>query len=124
MDKWCGSRVKGKKCPIAIHTYNCTSFMLKKKFPLLWCRHHNTSEKSQKMMERGWELFHWRSHNLAVSHCSGHVHPSCQRQKYNCWKSAFLCSVKLIFTMSHISVWNTKLTDIHSHVCVYLYVYI
>lgn len=118
-DKWCGSRVKGKKCPRATHTYNCTSFMLKKTFPLLWCSHHNISEK---MMERGRELFHWKSHNLVVSHCSGHVHSSCQRQKYNCWKSAFLYWIKIMFTMSHISVWNTKFTNIHSHVCVYGYV--
>lgn len=86
-----------------------------------------TSEKSQKMMERGWELFQWRSHNLAVSHCSGHVHSSCQRQKHNCWKSAFLCWVKLMFTISHISMWNTNFTDIHSRVylciCVHIYVF-
>lgn len=26
-----------------------------------------------------------------------------------------------MFTMSHVSVWNTKFTNIHSHVCVYVY---
>lgn len=111
MDKWCGLRVKGKKCPIAIHTYSRTSFMLKKPFPLLWCRCHNTSEKSQNMMERGWELFHRRSHNLTVSYCSSHGHSSCQRQKHNRWTSTFLCWVKLMLTTSHIRVWNTKFTE-------------
>lgn len=78
-------------------------------------------------MERGWEWFHWRAHNLTVSHCSGHVHSSCQRQKKLLDISISVLSKINVHNVPHqcvgYKIHQYPFTRVCLYICVYMYVF-